>query len=252
MGGAVVTPLWKGRRPGAREVQALRERLERLESDLHGAHCAIGELAAQVRALVDERHATPDEAAAPAPDLTGEPAATNGAPPRADAAATGTPAGPLVGGRRPAASGRAAQGPVSTTDRVYAIIAAADAPVSRKAIAAELGMAAGGLSKHFQRLQADGKIERVGGHTSGGYIPARHVPETGPAGPDHAGSLSPLEQRVVTIVAEHGPVTATWVADQVVKNRREIARLMRDLAVTGVLARTDGDGYAIPAAEAAA
>jgi hypothetical protein len=58
------------------------------------------------------------------------------------------------------------------------------------------------------------------------------------------GELTDLEQRIVALVTEHGPVTSVWVADQLVKNRRDTAAAIRDLQRRGVLA---GDGAAVTA-----
>ena len=65
--------------------------------------------------------------------------------------------------------------------------------------------------------------------------PAPHEPEP----------LTDLDERIVRLVAEHGPVTAMWVADQVVKNRRETAARMRELARDGLLVDLDG-AFATP------
>lgn len=64
-------------------------------------------------------------------------------------------------------------------------------------------------------------------------------------------ALTDLEQQIVELVHHHGPVTADWIADQVVKNRRDTAVLMRDLSGRGVLAVDDG-WYGLPATEEAA
>lgn len=47
-------------------------------------------------------------------------------------------------------------------------------------------------------------------------------------------------ERILALVAEHGPVSYSWVADQLVKNRRDTLALMRDMVVAGELAETDG------------
>lgn len=46
--------------------------------------------------------------------------------------------------------------------------------------------------------------------------------------------------QVLALVAEHGPVAPAWVADQLVKNRRDTIALMRDMAAAGELVETDG------------
>lgn len=46
--------------------------------------------------------------------------------------------------------------------------------------------------------------------------------------------------QALALVAEHGPVASVWVADQLVKNRRDTLALMRDMVVAGELAETDG------------
>lgn len=48
-------------------------------------------------------------------------------------------------------------------------------------------------------------------------------------------------QQIVALVAEHGPVSFSWVADQLVKNRRDTAALMRAMAAAGEL--VDQGGY---------
>lgn len=57
--------------------------------------------------------------------------------------------------------------------------------------------------------------------------------------------VTSLDERIVALVAEHGPVTPVWVADQLVKNRRETAARMRDLARGGLLVDLDG-AFATP------
>ena len=49
--------------------------------------------------------------------------------------------------------------------------------------------------------------------------------------------------QALALVAEHGPVSPAWVADQLVKNRRDTIALMRDMALAGELVETDDGGY---------
>lgn len=49
--------------------------------------------------------------------------------------------------------------------------------------------------------------------------------------------------QALALVAEHGPVSPAWVADQLVKNRRDTIALMRDMAAAGELVETDEGGY---------
>lgn len=49
--------------------------------------------------------------------------------------------------------------------------------------------------------------------------------------------------KIRELVAEHGPCSYSWVADQLVKNRRDTAALMRDMTAAGELAETDEGGY---------
>ncbi len=52
------------------------------------------------------------------------------------------------------------------------------------------------------------------------------------------------DKRLVGQVVMHGPVSADWVADQLVKNRRETAARMRELARLGWLVDLDGGMFA--------
>lgn len=70
------------------------------------------------------------------------------------------------------------------------------------------------------------------------------APAVEPAAPAPL-ELSDLDERIISIVREHGPVTSTWVADQVVKNRRMTGLRMRDLVRAGVLVDLDG-AFAVP------
>lgn len=58
-----------------------------------------------------------------------------------------------------------------------------------------------------------------------------------------ADDLDPLGQSVLALVTEHGPVSPKWVADQLVKNRRDIGLLMREMNAAGVLSELDGTGF---------
>lgn len=49
--------------------------------------------------------------------------------------------------------------------------------------------------------------------------------------------------RIVELLAENGPTGSVWIADQLVKNRREIAAVMREMARCGVIVETGDGGY---------
>lgn len=88
--------------------------------------------------------------------------------------------------------------------------------------------------------------ESIGGPVQ--VVDLESVPDT----PDTQTDITPLDERIIALlVTEHGPVTSTWVADQVVKNRRDTAHRMRDLARAGHLVDLDGSFAAPDLAEAA-
>lgn len=60
-----------------------------------------------------------------------------------------------------------------------------------------------------------------------------------------ASELTDHDERIIRLVAQHGPVTHVYVADQLVKNRRETGMRMRELARTGRLVDLDGS-FATP------
>lgn len=49
--------------------------------------------------------------------------------------------------------------------------------------------------------------------------------------------------RIHALVAEHGPTSYTWVADQLVLNRRDTLALMRQMTEDGQLEEQDAGGY---------
>lgn len=88
--------------------------------------------------------------------------------------------------------------------------------------------------------------------------PADQESDPEPAAPPALAAVEPpaepitdLEQRIVELVHRHGPVTPDWISDQVVKNRRDTAAMMRQLEERGYLQNTGGGWFDIPGREAA-
>ena len=106
----------------------------------------------------------------------------------------------------------AEQGVVSGEDQPSPAIAAVDPPVVRRQQSPHEGRVIGAAARAAMSAHL---AERHGAH--------------------HAQALA--------LVAEHGPVSPAWVADQLVKNRRDTIALMRDMAAAGELVETDEGGY---------
>lgn len=70
--------------------------------------------------------------------------------------------------------------------------------------------------------------------------------EPGPDTPPARAPLTELEQQIVELVHRHGPVTPIWIADQVLKNRRDVGLMMRDLERRGHLHDTGGGWFEVP------
>ncbi len=66
-----------------------------------------------------------------------------------------------------------------------------------------------------------------------------------PAASTQAPELTDHDERILRLVQQHGPCTHVFVADQLVKNRRETGTRMRDLARAGYLIDLDG-AFATP------
>ena len=74
--------------------------------------------------------------------------------------------------------------------------------------------------------------------------PVRAATPTAPA-TEPTPDLTELDERILRLVAQHGPVTHLYIADQLVKNRRETGARMRELARNGLLVDLDG-AFATP------
>lgn len=103
-------------------------------------------------------------------------------------------------------------GVASGEDQPSPAIAAVDPPVVRRQQSPHEGRVIGAQARAAMSAQL---AERHGAH--------------------HAQALA--------LVAEHGPVAPAWVADQLVKNRRDTIALMRDMAAAGELVELDGTGF---------
>lgn len=109
----------------------------------------------------------------------------------------------------------AEQGVASGEDQPSPAIAAVDPPVVRRQQSPHEGRVIGASARAAMDAQRDARHD---GH----------------------------HDQVIALVAEHGPVAPAWVADQLVKNRRDTAALMRDMAAAGELVEQDAGGYDIP------
>ena len=73
--------------------------------------------------------------------------------------------------------------------------------------------------------------------------PPRRAPA--PPAAEPAVELTDLDERIIRVVEQHGPCTHVYVADNLVKNRRETGARMRELARNGLLVDLDG-AFATP------
>lgn len=83
------------------------------------------------------------------------------------------------------------------------------------------------------------------------WLALSHEPAPPPPASADPLEVSALDERIIRLVEQHGPCTHVYVADNLVKNRRETGARMRELARNGLLVDLDG-AFATPALAAAA
>ena len=104
----------------------------------------------------------------------------------------------------------------------------------------------------LKRLRGRGLVGHNGRRAKGArWLALSHEPDPVPPASVDPLETTALDERIIRLVAEHGPVTPVWVADQVVKNRRETGARMRELARNGLLVDLDG-AFAAPETTGAA
>lgn len=215
---------------------------------------------------VDHSPDRSDDPAPPSPPCVPAPAAEPDASSAPEQVAdTATPATPSARPTAPRAGGRGAVAGTRNAETTLDAIGRL-AVCSKRELMAETGLAGSTMTNVLRRLLDEGLIVATGQTTARRFkLADEDTPEPAPepepdphedAGQDDerlaagiwSGSgavVSELEQRVVELVHRHGPVHPDWIADQVVKNRRETAATMRDLERRGHIT-VDGGWYDIP------
>lgn len=200
----------------------------------------------------------------PAADLTGQPDADQGAPSAAPGAAALPPVAAGNGADTPAAFSTGEAPPdAPLSERQQRVIDAVEQLgecTTSQVVAALGGSSEKAMSRALARLRDRGLVAHNGGHAKAarwrpvGYTQPEAQPLTSlPTSPRVIGRArreqaehdraQRLRDGILRIVAEHGPTTPAWIADQLVKNRREIAAVMREMARCGVIVETIDGGY---------
>ena len=143
----------------------------------------------------------------------------------------------------------AAEEPVLTEEQA-ALVAAVNelGEAMTGEIAAHVGRAdqPDAVGMALKRLRARGLVGHNGRRAKGArWLALSHEPEPAPPATTDPLKVSDLDERIIRLVEQHGPCTHVYVADNLVKNRRETGARMRELARNGLLVDLDG-AFATP------
>lgn len=136
------------------------------------------------------------------------------------------------------------------TDEQAALVAAVNelGEAMTGEIAAHVGRAdqPDAVGMALKRLRARGLVSHNGRRAKGArWLALSHEPAPPPPATADPLDVSALDERIIRLVEQHGPCTHVYVADNLVKNRRETGARMRELARNGLLVDLDG-AFATP------